>query len=220
MPRAFSEHERESIGKRLVEQGYRLFSSHGLKKTNIEEIAVAAGISKGAFYSFYESKEALFMDVIELTEERVREQILAVVDLPGPSARARLFAVLKKAFDLFRAIPILQFFTSRDFDLLFQRIPAEKLQEHMTNDQAFIDELIAGCRDAGIPIQVQSQQIMGLLYPLVPAILRDDGLSRGTFSDSIDKLLELVAAFCLGEVELRLQKPTESKPVSEERKLT
>ena len=65
MPRAFTEHERTVIGKRLLQQGYRQFSAYGLAKTNVEEIAKAAGISKGAFYIFYESKEALFMDVIE-----------------------------------------------------------------------------------------------------------------------------------------------------------
>ncbi len=219
MPRAFSEHERELIRKRLMEQGDKMFSAYGLKKTNIEEIADAVGISKGAFYGFYESKEALFMDVIERVEARVREQILAVVDLPGPSARARLFAVLQKAFALFQAVPMLQVFTSSDFDLLFHRIPVEKLQKHLINDQAFIDELIARCRDAGIPIRVQSEQLVGMLYPLVPAMLREDDLRRNRFSDSIDMLLELVAAFCLGEVELQLQKPIDSASVVDERKL-
>ena len=78
--------------------GLQAFSAYGLKKTNVEEIAEAAGISKGAFYIFYESKEALFMDVIEQAEIRFRQEVLAAVDLPGPSPRARLFAVLKKAF--------------------------------------------------------------------------------------------------------------------------
>ena len=54
MPKGFTEHEKELIGQRLLEQGYRLFSAYGLKKTNIEEIARAAGISKGAYYNFYE----------------------------------------------------------------------------------------------------------------------------------------------------------------------
>src|SRR5512135_636629 len=97
MPKAFSEREKELIKSRLLEQGYKLFSAYGLKKTNVEEIAAAAGISKGAFYNFYESKEALFMDVVEQAETRVRQELLAVVDLPGPSPRARLFAVLKTA---------------------------------------------------------------------------------------------------------------------------
>ena len=41
------------------------------------------GISKGAFYLFYESKEALFMEVVEMVEKRFRQEMLAAVDLRG-----------------------------------------------------------------------------------------------------------------------------------------
>ncbi len=205
MPRAFSEREKEIISQHLLEQGYRLFSAYGLKKTNVEEIALAAGISKGAFYSFYGSKEALFMEVIEQAEKQARQQLLAVINLPGPSPRARLYAVLQKAFDLFTEIPILRFLTGSDYELLFRGIPAEKLQQHMVNDLAFIDELIARLRNAGIPIQVEPRQVSALLFPLVLSILHEDELSRFNVSPSINMHLELVAAFCLGEVELNLQ---------------
>jgi len=145
------------------------------------------------------------MDVIEQVEIRVRQEVLAVIDLPGLSPRARLFAVLKKAFTFFETIPILQFFTGSDYDLLFRRIPAEKLQEHLSRDRAFFEELISRCQNAGISIRVQSEQIIGLLYPLVLTILQEDDLGRNYFSGSRDLLLELVAAFCLGEVEIQLQ---------------
>jgi AcrR family transcriptional regulator len=200
MPKGFTEYEKELIGKRLLEQGYRLFCAYGLKKTNVEEIARAAGISKGAFYNFYESKEALFMDVIELAEIRVRQEVLAVIDLPGPSPRARLVAVLQKAFSLFKTIPILNFFSGSDFDLLMRRIPAEKLHEHLASDSVFFDALIARCQETGIPIQAPTGQIIGLLYPLVLIFLHEDGLAQNAFTGNIELLLELVAAFCLGEV--------------------
>jgi AcrR family transcriptional regulator len=206
MPKGFTEHEKELIRKRLIEQGYKHFSAYGLKKTNIEELAQAAQISKGAFYLFYESKEALFMDVAELAEQRYRQEILAALDQPGPSPRARLFAVFKKALALLKTIPILQFFTGSDYDLLFRRIPAEKLQEHLASDRVFFEELITRCQNASIPIRAQPDQIISLLYPLVVAILHEDDLGRYNLG-SIDLLLELVAAFCLGEVEVQLQKP-------------
>jgi AcrR family transcriptional regulator len=216
MPKGFTEHEKELIRKRLLEQGYKLFSAYGLKKTNVEEIAQAAGISKGAFYNFYESKETLFMDVIEQAEIRLRREVLAVIDLPGPSPRARLFAVLKKAFALFETIPILQFLTGIDYDLLFRRVPAEKLQEHLASDRAFFEELMTRCRNAGIPIQAKPEQIIGSLYPLVLTILHKEDLYRIDYRGNIDLLLELVAAFWLGEVEIQLQEPIRIAPDKEE----
>ena len=56
MPKGFTQHEKKLINERLLEQGNKQFSAFGLKKTNVEELARAAGISKGAFYLFYNSE--------------------------------------------------------------------------------------------------------------------------------------------------------------------
>jgi len=217
MPKGFTERERELIRERLLEQGYGLFSTYGLKKTTVEELAGAAGISKGAFYLFYDSKEALFMDVIEeKAEKRFRQEILAAIDLPGSSPRARLLTVLKKAFSLFKMIPMLQFFTGSDYDLLFRRIPPEKLQQHMDSDRAFFDQFIARCQQAGIPIWVQPQEISALLYALVLGIVHEDDWGVGNFGGATDVLLELIAAFCLGEIVLLASDPFRPTPQPEE----
>lgn len=206
MPKAFTEQEREQIRKRLHEQGHRQFSAYGLRKTNIEELAEAAGISKGAFYLFYPSKEALFMDVVEQVEERLRQELFAMVDLPGPSPRARLFAILHHAFHRVKTIPLLRFLTGSDYDLLFRRLPPETFQEHVAHDRAFIDELITRCQNAGIPMRVRPEEMISLLYPLVLTILHEEEYA-GTFplGGSVDVYLELVAAVFLGEIELQLQ---------------
>ena len=200
MPKGFTDQENDLIRKRLIDQGYKLFSIYGLRKTNIEEIAKAAGISKGAFYNFYVSKETLFMDVIEDVELRVRKEILAAIETPGKTPRARLFAIFKKAFSLLETLPILRFLTGSDSDTLFRRIPVEKLQEHLASDNLFISELINKCRNEGIPIKMQPEQIIGLFYPLVISMLHKDDLKQENINRSFDTLLELIAAYCLGEL--------------------
>jgi AcrR family transcriptional regulator len=213
MPKAFTEQEKVLIRKRLLEQGHKQFSAHGLRKANIEEIAEAAGISKGAFYLFYASKEALFMDVVEQIEQRFRQDLFGVVDMPGPSPRARLFTILQTAFHLVKTIPILQFLKGSDLDLLFRRMPPESLQEHLVSDRVFITELVTRCQNAGIPIQVQPDEIIGLLYPLILTILNEDEYFRAFhLGNRIDVLLELIAAFCLGEIKLQLQPSNISLP--------
>lgn len=202
MPKAFSTQERAVIQQRLIDQGVRLFSTYGLSKTSVDELAQAAGISKGAFYLFYDSKETLFMDVMEQVERRFRQEILVEVDKPGPTPRARLVAVFKKAFSMLETMPILQFTTGKDYDLLFRRIPPERLQSHFASDQDFILTLIARCQQAGIPIQAPAAQVGGLMYPLVLSILHKDEFQHASFAHSIDLFLELIAAYCLGEVEI------------------
>jgi AcrR family transcriptional regulator len=204
MPKAFTEPEKQWIRQRLLEQGYRQFAAHGLKKTSVDELAGAAGISKGAFYLFYPSKEVLFMEVVEEAEKRFRQDVLAAIDLPGPSPRVRLFAVLKKAFSLWKTIPFLQVFTRSDYELLARKVPAEIIQEHLRNDQAFIEDLVDCCLQAGIPMRANPEAINGLAHALFFFSLHEDDLGQQGFNNTSDILLELVAAYCLGEVEISL----------------
>lgn len=205
MPRAFTEHEKNIIRQRLLEQGYQQFSAHGLKKTNVEELSDAAGISKGAFYLFYASKEMLFMDVVELAEQRFRQEVLATVNQPGSSPRARLAAILKTSFTLWKTIPVLKFFTSSDYEILYRRVPVEKIQEHLASDRQFMDDLISHCQAAGIPFRVPAEQVSSLMYALFLCSLHADDLGPEKLSGALEILVNLVAAFCLGEAGLEDQ---------------
>ena len=53
---------------RLLEAAQRVFLRRGLQGSSVEEIAAEAGFTRGAFYSNFESKNQLF---IELLHERV-----------------------------------------------------------------------------------------------------------------------------------------------------
>src|SRR5258708_9882083 len=162
MPKGFTEREKELIRARLIKEGYKQFSAHGLKKTSIEELAAAVKISKGAFYLFSESKEALFMDMVEEAEQRSRQAIFAAIDLPGPSPRARLLGVLKTGFAMLTTIPMLQFFTGSDYDLLLSRVPAEKVRAHLASDRPFLDELVSRSQQACIPIRARPAEMARL----------------------------------------------------------
>ncbi len=203
MPRGFSDQEKSMIRQHLIEQGYQQFSTFGLKKTNVEELAKAAGISKGAFYLFYESKELLFMDVIENAETRFRQQILKEIVQPGGTPRARLSSVFKKAFTLWKTIPLLQQFTRAEYEVLSRRIPLEKLQVHMQADHNFLDELIDRGKRAGIPFQVKADEINGLMYIIFLTVLHEEDFGPGQMDRPIDTLIDLVTAFCLGEITLQ-----------------
>ena len=80
MARSFSEQEKEKIRERLLTACRQNWTQHGYKKTGIDELCRQAGISKGAFYLFFESKEALFCEVLCRVQEqiyRAASQILA-----------------------------------------------------------------------------------------------------------------------------------------------
>lgn len=49
----------------LMKQATRLFSAKGFHQTSVQEIAHGAGISKGAFYKHFDSKESLFVELLK-----------------------------------------------------------------------------------------------------------------------------------------------------------
>ena len=68
----------------------RVFSTKGLDRASIDEIAADAGFTKGAFYANFESKEALFLAMLdERFEQRIGEveQVWSDGDSPPDQAR-------------------------------------------------------------------------------------------------------------------------------------
>ena len=76
MPRAFKEEEKEKIRAKLMEAGRTCFLRYGLKKTTIEDVVGPAGIAKSSFYLFFESKEALFVEVMMAELPAMMERLL------------------------------------------------------------------------------------------------------------------------------------------------
>ena len=64
MPRAFTDEERKRIHEKLLDAGRSCFARYGLKKTTIDDLVKLAGIAKSSFYLFFESKEALYMEIL------------------------------------------------------------------------------------------------------------------------------------------------------------
>lgn len=64
MPRAFTAVEKQTIREKLMDAGRACFLRYGLKKTTIEDLVKPAGVAKASFYLFFDSKEALFVDIM------------------------------------------------------------------------------------------------------------------------------------------------------------
>lgn len=73
--RGFSEEERERIREELREAGRQLFGTYGLQKTTIEDLTEDVDIGTSTFYRFYDSKEELYVAVLEEAGKEVRRRM-------------------------------------------------------------------------------------------------------------------------------------------------
>ena len=72
----------------LLEAGARVFVERGFAGASVEAITAAAGFTRGAFYSNFESKEQFFAELLQQrVYERYREMIRRDADGPGRSMR-------------------------------------------------------------------------------------------------------------------------------------
>ena len=77
---AFSAEENAAIRETLLREARHCAVTLGLRKTSVEQLTEAAGISKGLFYKYFASKELLFFEVLEgkdlPTDERIANVLL------------------------------------------------------------------------------------------------------------------------------------------------
>jgi len=73
----------------------KLFSKHGLKKTTMEDIALAAGKGKSTLYYYFPSKKEIFEAVVESEMKNLVKRLRNAVNC-ALTAKAKLKAFLKE----------------------------------------------------------------------------------------------------------------------------
>lgn len=84
----------EETRTKIVESAIKLFSSRGYSAASVEDICVEAGISKGAFYHHFESKQSLFLALLDSWLQTIDNAIESTKDKTAPET----FMQMTKAF--------------------------------------------------------------------------------------------------------------------------
>jgi AcrR family transcriptional regulator len=74
----------EETRARIMEAAIKLFSTRGYNKASVDNICEEAGISKGAFYHHFKSKQALFLSLLDGWLQFVDNAIEATKDKTVP----------------------------------------------------------------------------------------------------------------------------------------
>jgi AcrR family transcriptional regulator len=197
MPKAFTEQEKEVIRAQMREKAKQLFEKQGIKKTSVDELARAAGISKGAFYLFYASKEELFMEILEGLEADFRARIFDVSIQPKKDAGQLLAKLFKEALLTWDEYPLLKNFGRSDYEYLARKLPPQRIQAHANRDDEFIDEFIKRIKREGIAIKVSPRVISNLMKSLFFISLHRDDLGASSYVESMEILTDLVARYII-----------------------
>ena len=142
MGAAFTPDEQLLIKKDLITAARKYLAKYGMKKTSVDQLVAEVGISKGAFYKFYETKEALFFDVLESVHEEVyigANKVLAASS--GRPSVERLEEAMLYTLSVFSETSILNFLVD-EFPSVLRKLPKEKIASHVEEDSINISALL------------------------------------------------------------------------------
>lgn len=199
MPKAWDEREKEIVARELMEQGRRLFEKFGLQKTTVDEIAKAAGVSKGAFYLFHKSKEELYFAILESMEDELRERCYGNLSHPGQSRRESFKEFLRASLRLLVETPLYGRIASEDLQVLTRKLPAGLLEEHLRRDQEFLAGYLAEWVTRGWMRDIGMEAITGLIRSFVYFAIHRDEIGETEFKTVSGHLIEMMAAYLVPE---------------------
>ena len=177
---AFSERQNETIRRALIQEARHCAVIIGMRKTSVERLTEAAGISKGSFYKFFDSKEMLFFAVLEDVHTEVfeiAEKALRQNEALAPARRAAeaILAVCRRLSETGDMT-----FIENDAEFLLRRLPQEVKSAHYHDDEVHIRALLEGsglqpkggmalaaATVRGLILTVSHQEQIGELYPKV-----------------------------------------------------
>lgn len=84
----------EETQAKIIEAAIKLFSSRGYNKASVDDICKEAGISKGAFYHHFKSKQTLFLALLDEWLQAIDSAIEASRDKTAPET----FMQMSEAF--------------------------------------------------------------------------------------------------------------------------
>jgi TetR/AcrR family transcriptional repressor of nem operon len=74
---------------RIINVARTLYSSHGCDSTTLDDIITASGVTKGAFYHYFKSKEVLCHELIDYVGAEYAELIESLDDQLDPLGKLR-----------------------------------------------------------------------------------------------------------------------------------
>lgn len=190
MSRSFTEREKENIRRNLQEACKQSWTQYGYKKTSVDELCKQVGISKGAFYLFFESKEALFCEVLCSVQEQIYNAAYVIIE--GTKDKSGVAEALKVIYREYDKNNFLYNSDSMDFTILMNKLSVEqakKIEEsNRMSQQLFV------CQPY-LKFKIDTDMAISVIYSLIMNIKNKDILPYNhmeTFDFMVDHLIESI----------------------------
>ncbi|UJR81055.1 TetR/AcrR family transcriptional regulator [Sandaracinus amylolyticus] len=97
---------RQERRRAVLDASLRVFSENGYHATRISDLIEAAGIARGTFYLYFESKNAIFHELLDQLLERIRASVDGVdTRVDAAPLRDQLLVIVRRVLATFHEHP-------------------------------------------------------------------------------------------------------------------
>jgi AcrR family transcriptional regulator len=89
----------EETRTKIIESAVKLFSNNGYNKASVDDICEEAGISKGAFYHHFKSKQELFLALLDSWLQTIDHAIETARDKTAPETFMQMTTAFPYIFE-------------------------------------------------------------------------------------------------------------------------
>lgn len=157
MPKIFSDADRAEIRKRLLGLGLEELGRGGFRKCSVEALAASAGIAKGTFYNFFDSKEAFFYEVMLTIRDGNRDMMRKALLAPGADRRSLADFLFERYT---RVKTVFEYFSMDEMNIVFRKLPGKRAESE-SQSEAFLAELLGGLE--GINRELDRHVVLSML---------------------------------------------------------
>ncbi len=193
--RALSEQDKEERRAEILAAAKKVFARKGYHATTIAEIAKTAKLSYGSIYWYFDSKDALFHELMESEGQALRRHVTeALTTTPTDGAPDAPFrAAVRTTFEFFESDRALVKLLFRDSYSLGDRFEKHLfgIYEGFIGD---IEQIVADAAERGIVADYPPRMVAFSVAALVGQIahrrvVTDDGLPAAVVADFVVSLL-------------------------------
>ncbi|PRY02520.1 TetR/AcrR family transcriptional regulator [Allonocardiopsis opalescens] len=197
MPAAFSAEEKTRITELLLESGRRLFTTRGLRKTSLDELVAPAGIAKSSFYQFFDSKEALYLELMMRQTAQVKRHVIDEGLLAGGDVRDGLRRFLRATVTQLTTDPLYGRLMTHPEEMaaVTRRLDPSRVADDPDNPLRALTEFIVRGQERGELVATDPAVIIGVIQAVVLTPVHADRLSDPErFPAVLDLLIDVVTA--------------------------
>jgi AcrR family transcriptional regulator len=211
------EESQKQTRARLLESAQEIFARNGFAGASVDQIAEHAGYSKGAVYSNFESKEALFLELLKDHMAQEMKELRALLDRSG-SAQEILSALKERYSRLEKQVAVAML--SSEFQLQAGRHPefaAPFAALYRDQRRAIAGLVRLAAQKAGAPAPPNAIEIATSLMALTHGIaLQRAADPKSVSAATAGRAIEVFLSAILGQTDRTGNVPRFAPPVRQE----